>query len=63
MTPRKAAKIRKDAWQTALNEGRVIKINNGETFKSYASVEQANIALADYLDQGFAAEIIQKVQQ
>jgi hypothetical protein len=43
---------------TALNEGRVIKINNGETFKSYATAEQANIALADYLSQGFVAEII-----
>jgi hypothetical protein len=58
MTPRKAAKIRKAAWQTALNEGRVIKFNGGETFKSYLTVEQANKALGLAISAGLSVEIV-----
>ena len=58
MTPRKAAKIRKTAWQAALAEGRVIKINNGETMKSFPTIELAQEAIMSYVASGIKAEVV-----
>ena len=50
-------KVFKSEWLTALEEGRVICLNNGESFKVYDSTKEALDALADYWAQGIMADM------
>jgi hypothetical protein len=56
---KKEAKARKAAWQLALAEGRVVNWNDGFSLTSYATVEQAQQALATIIANGLSAHIVQ----
>jgi hypothetical protein len=46
----------REAWRQSLAEGRVLKINNGETFKSYPTKAETDIALDTLKKAGVKVE-------
>ena len=55
---KKEARAHKDAWNLALQEGRVIRMPNSQTFYSYPTVEETKEAFKMMLDQGIEAIIV-----
>jgi hypothetical protein len=51
------AEVFKSEWLTALEEGRVICLNNGARFEVYGSTREALDALDDYWAQGIIADM------
>jgi hypothetical protein len=58
MTKEKARRNKLE-WKRALLEGRVVRINGGETFTAYLTVETARRAVEAYREVGLAAEIVE----
>jgi hypothetical protein len=59
MGTKKEAKARKNAWNVALAEGRVVRTNDGNTLTAYATVEGARRAVETNLKVGLVAEIVE----
>lgn len=55
---KKEAKARKEAWQRALNEHRVVSINHGEQFREYTTAEHASRAVTEALKAGMPAKVV-----
>lgn len=59
---KKEAKAHKLAWQAALNEGRVVNINNGQTLTSFPTVSRAQEIVRIYATQGVHAVIVEETK-
>ena len=46
------------AYTKALNEGRVVRIGYGATFKTFNTSEEAHKAAAEYIRSGFSANVV-----
>ena len=55
---KKEAKARKAAYQLALSEGRVVRYNSGLSYRAFPTVEAAETFLANLLDDGHIAIIL-----
>jgi hypothetical protein len=55
---KKEAKARKQAYTKALKEGRVVRYNDGCSFRSFPTVAAAEAHLAELLAAGHAANIV-----
>ena len=58
MTNKKAAKMRKAAWNQALIEGRVVRFQNGITLRSFLNTDTACKAVEEAKAAGLQAEIV-----
>ena len=55
---KKEAKARKEAYTKALKEGRVVRYNEGCSFRSFATVAAAEAYVAEITGAGLAANIV-----
>lgn len=62
MTRRKQAIQRKADWSLALAEGRVVRMDDGLTMKSFPTVAEAERVLQILINGGTKAEIIKVLQ-
>lgn len=58
MTKKAAARARRLAWNIAIAEGRLVRFNDGETFRPYRSAAAAALAVAAAEEAGVPAHIV-----
>jgi hypothetical protein len=58
MTKKQAAAARRAEWNQAIADGRMVRLNGGECFRSYRTAAAAQAIVAAAIEDGLEAEIV-----